>query len=598
LAISLSPSVNVKEIDLTTSIPAVATSIGATVGNYAWGPVLEPTLVSREDELVSTFGLPNDVTYADFFGAANFLAYASNLQVVRVVDAAARNASDNGTATAVIHNLTDFEAKNASATIDGWGSAVVAKYPGTYGNDITVEVADSTTFNNVRLTIGAVTGTAFAVGDTITGATSAATGTLVRIISANQIEVAPISGTFTIEAISSSGTGTSNITAIANWDETSVFDYAPDVNELAVIVKKAGAIQEKFIASTVAGTKDFQGNSIFVDDIIARQSSLIWANAPLLTGADVNGAANVYTLSGGVDSGVPTIGEYEAGWDQFANPETIDINLCIVANGGAAVGKYVTQNVAEVRLDCVAFVSPDKADVVGVSNAAELIAAQRGVGGNLNFSSSYAVIDGNYKYQYDRYNDVYRWVQLNGDVAGLCAHTDYVADPWFSPAGFNRGNIKNVVKLAFNPNKAERDLLFKNNINPIVTFKGQGTVLFGDKTAQTKPSAFDAINVRRLFITLEKAIATAAKYMLFENNTRQTREKFRSMVEPFLRDVKGRQGIYDFAVVADERNNTPQVIDSGEFRGDIYIKPARSIRTISLSFVAVRSGVSFKEVIG
>jgi len=599
MGLSLSPSVNVKEIDLTTSIPQVATSIGAIVGNYVWGAVDEPTLVTREDDLVSRFGLPNDVTAGDFFSGANFLAYSGNLQVVRVADANARNASDNGAAAAIVKNFTDFETKNGAATIDGWGSAIVAKYPGVYGNDITVDVADATTFNNARLVHGAVTGTAFALADTLTGGTSGAIGTIVRLVSATEVEVTVTSGTFTAnETITSSGTGTALVSSVSNWDVNSLFEYAPTGTELAVVVYKAGSVVESFLADTNSTAKDFQGNSIFVDTLVGRQSSYIWTNSPIMDGADVNLAANHYVLSGGVDSGVPTAGDYEAGWDLFANPDVLDVNLLITGAAGPTVGKYVIQNVAETRLDCVAFVSPNQSDVVNNVSAAANVAALRAVGGSLNLSSSYGVMDGNFKYQYDRYNDVYRWLPLNGDIAGLCAFTDHVADAWYSPAGFNRGNIKNVVKLAFNPNKAERDLLFKNSVNPVVTFKGQGTILFGDKTMQTKPSAFDAINVRRLFIVLEKAIATASKYSLFELNTAFTRSRFVQMVEPFLRDVKGRQGVYDFAVVADTRNNTPQVIDSGEFRADIYIKPSRSIRNISLSFVAVRTGVSFKEVIG
>ena len=213
-------------------------------------------------------------------------------------------------------------------------------------------------------------------------------------------------------------------------------------------------------------------------------------------------------------------------------------------------------------------------------------------------SSSYAVIDSGYKYQYDKYNDVYRHVPLNGDIAGLCARTDNVADPWYSPGGFNRGQIRGAVKLAFNPNQTQRDELYKARVNPVVTFPGQGTVLFGDKTAQAKPSAFDRINVRRLFIVLEKAIATAAKFQLFEFNDEFTRAGFRNLVEPFLRDVQGRRGITDFAVVCDDTNNTGEVIDRNEFRADIFIKPARSINFITLNFVATRTGVAFSEVAG
>jgi phage tail sheath protein FI len=217
---------------------------------------------------------------------------------------------------------------------------------------------------------------------------------------------------------------------------------------------------------------------------------------------------------------------------------------------------------------------------------------------NTHGSSSYAVMDSGWKYQYDKYNDVFRWIPLNGDMAGLCARTDLTNDPWWSPGGLNRGRIKNVIKLAFSPNKTERDVLYINGVNPVVTFPGDGTVLFGDKTMQAKPSAFDRINVRRLFIVLEKAIAKAAKYQLFEFNDEFTRAMFRNMVEPFLRDVQGRRGITDFKVVCDATNNTGEVIDRNEFIADIYIKPARSINFITLNFIATKTGVSFSEVGG
>jgi len=255
---------------------------------------------------------------------------------------------------------------------------------------------------------------------------------------------------------------------------------------------------------------------------------------------------------------------------------------------------YIIDNICEVRKDCVVFGSPQKADSVNNKDAADDIVEFR----NVVRSSSYAMMDSGYKYQYDKYNDIYRWVPLNGDVAGLVVRTDDVRDPWFSPGGFNRGQIKNVVKLGYNPRKAFRDVLYKAGVNPVVTFPGQGTVLFGDKTLLAKPSAFDRINVRRLFIVLEKAIATAAKFTLFEFNDEFTRAQFVNLVEPFLRDVQGRRGIYDFRVVCDESNNTGEVIDRNEFIGDIYIKPARSINFIQLNFVAVRTGVEFSEVVG
>jgi len=277
----------------------------------------------------------------------------------------------------------------------------------------------------------------------------------------------------------------------------------------------------------------------------------------------------------------------------FSNDETYDISLLPLGAASATVATYAIDNVAETRKDCVVFISPELADVVdNLGSEATDVTAFR----DTLPSSSYAVIDSGWKYQYDRYNDVYRWIPLNGDTAGLAVRTDFTNDPWFSPAGFNRGQIKNVVKLAYSPSKTDRDTLYKKGVNPIVSFPGQGTILYGDKTMLTKPSAFDRINVRRLFIVLEKAIATAAKYQLFEFNDPFTRAQFRNLVEPFLRDVQGRRGITDFKVVCDESNNTGEVIDRNEFVADIFIKPARAINFISLNFIATRTGISFEEV--
>ena len=307
-------------------------------------------------------------------------------------------------------------------------------------------------------------------------------------------------------------------------------------------------------------------------------------------------------ISGGTDGNATAPGPFQIGYDIFNNPEEVDISLVICGPHDGVVSRYVIDNIVEDRKDCVAFVSPQSSDCVNVPNLSTALTnvvrfrtTSDGINGR---SSSYAVMDSGWKYQYDKFNDVYRWVPLNADIAGLCVNTDNVRDPWFSPAGLNRGQVKNVVKLAWNPRRAQRDALYKNGINPVVNLPGQGTVLFGDKTLQVKPSAFDRINVRRLFIVLEKAIAAAAKYTLFEFNDEFTRAQFRNLVEPFLRDVQGRRGIYDFKVVCDTTNNTPEVIDRNEFIGDIYIKPARSINFITLNFVAARTGVQFDEIVG
>jgi phage tail sheath protein FI len=280
----------------------------------------------------------------------------------------------------------------------------------------------------------------------------------------------------------------------------------------------------------------------------------------------------------------------------FTNADVIDISLVVTADADVTVQQWVIDNIVNSRMDCVAFISPPASAVINQTGN-ELSNIQTW-NTSLSRSTSYAVADTGWKYMFDKYNNQYRWVPLNGDIAGLCVFTDSVRDPWWSPAGFNRGNLKNVVKLAWNPNKSQRDSLYSLGINPVASFPGNGTVLFGDKTLQAKPSAFDRINVRRLFIVLEKTIARAAQYSLFEFNDSFTQAQFVSMVTPYLRDVQGRRGITAFQVVCDSTNNTPQVIDSNQFVGDIYIQPARSINFIQLNFVAVGTGVSFNEIVG
>ena len=541
MAFSVSPSVEITEKDLTTSIPNLTTNNGCIVGNFAWGPVLEPVKVSREDELAKIFGKPTNTNYKDWFAAASFLSYSSSLWVVRVVDANAANATQNGTAGVVVKNLNDFNAQYT--TLAGGADHFIARYPGAAGNSITVEVVDATGF----------------------GA----------------------------------------------WQYKNLFDAAPDAanNELAVVVLFNGIPVENYLVSTTPGAKDADGNNIYIEDVINNQSQYIYvietvgqggaAPASLLSDVGAAGGHLVAALSGGADGNAPVVADYQAGWDVVANPQNYDITYLIQGGAPAQVGVYMIQNIAEVRKDCVAFVSPAEVDVVnaGVNTLANL-RALRQTGGAYNVSSSYGFLDGNYKYMYDKYNDTYRWVPLNGDTAGLAAQTSSLYDPWWSPAGYNRGHVKGVVKLAWNPTKADRDELALLNINPVINETGQGTVLFNDKTMLSKPSAFADLNVRMLFITIEKAIATAAKFLLFEFNDAFTRARFVNMVEPYLRSIKARRGIYDFRVVCDETNNTPQIIDSNAFVGDIYIKPSRVIRTIQLNFVAVRSGVDFKEIAG
>ena len=403
---------------------------------------------------------------------------------------------------------------------------------------------------------------------------------------------------------------------VSNFGNTSAND------ELHVVVSDEdgkftgvpGTILEVFQSvSRASDAKTNDGATNYYKTIINDNSAYVWwvndrTTAVSNTALNITSATSSVPMSismtfgsdGDNETNVP-VSVLSAGYDKFKSAEDVDISLIVAgkARGGTngqQMANYIIDNICEVRKDCVAFVSPDKADVVqnsGKDESNDIVEFR-----NSLTSTSYAVLDSGYKYQYDRYNDVYRYIPLNGDMAGLAVRTDDTRDPWFSPAGFNRGIIKNVIKLAYNPGKADRDILYKSGINPVVTFPGQGTLLYGDKTLLSKPSAFDRINVRRLFIVLEKAIARAAKFTLFELNDEFTRAQFKNLVEPFLRDIQGRRGIYDFKVVCDETNNTGEVIDRNEFVGDIYIKPARSINFIQLNFVAVRTDVEFSEIVG
>ena len=560
MAFQLSPGVNVSEVDLTTVVPSVATTVGGFAGKFNWGPVNEITIVSNEVQLVEKFGKPDANTHTSFFTAANFLSYGNDLRVVRSVGSTAKNASGTGT-TILIENRTDYEQNRANGSSS---ETFAAKYPGALGNGLKISIADFSCF----------------AGWTYE----------------DEFDSAPASSDYVVNA------GTSN-------DEIHIVV----VDSTGSITGTANTILEKFaFVSKASDAKKDDGSTNYYKEILNNNSKYVWwighpaagqtswgLTAVQQAAADPTGyfdlvAEFTTTLSSGND-GITTDSNLNASYDLFNNPDSVDVSLLM---GGDLTGDTVADNlisIAESRKDCIVFLSPEKTDVVdNAGNEATDIGTYR----DTITSSSFAVMDSGWKYQYDKYNDVYRWVPLNGDVAGLCARTDSERDPWFSPAGFNRGQIKNVVKLAWNPTKAERDTLYKVGVNPVVSFPGEGTVLYGDKTLLSRPSAFDRINVRRLFIVLEKAIARAARSSLFEFNDEFTRAQFVNLIEPFLRDIKGRRGIYDYRVVADTTNNTAEVIDRNEFIGDIYIKPARSINFIQLNFVATRTGVAFDEVVG
>jgi hypothetical protein len=650
MAFQVSPGVLVKEIDLTNVVPAVATSIGAIAGGFSQGPVDEIIPIGSEQELVSIFGKPYSTNFETWFTAANFLQYTNGLRVVRA-DTAAVNATADGTGLK-IKNDSDYDTNYAdgSGSVGNWA----AKFPGTYGNALGVSVCTNATAFE-QTTTSLVDDATLAAGDTsvtVDDGTEFSVGDIVYFQEADgsQYEVTAVAGNdLTIRQLDNANGGglksaiADNTAIRRRWKFYDLFDGAPGTStwatgkgvtsdEMHVVVydrtggitgfdsdvagQRTTAVIETFpFVSQAASSRTPQGGTNFYANVVNTGSLYVrWMDHdPSLTNAGTDLASgNAYastagdagvitsTLAGGTDDD-PTIGELDLAYDLFADADTVDINLVMAGTSPASTDgiTHATNliDLAESRKDIVVFISPRRADVVGVTTGAAQTNNVKGFFDNLS-SSSYAVFDSGYKYMYDKYNDVYRHVPLNGDIAGLCANTDNVAEPWFSPGGYNRGQIRGAVKLAYNPTKAERDILYPARVNPVCTFPGQGTVLFGDKTALSRPSAFDRINVRRLFIVLEKAIATAAKYQLFEFNDAFTQAQFRNLVEPFLRDVQGRRGITDFSVVADETNNTGEVIDRNEFVADIYIKPARSINFITLNFIAVRTGVSFSEIGG
>ena len=576
MAFQLSPGVLVTEKDLTLLVPAVSTTVGGFVGAFQWGPVDVVTLVDSETNLADQFQIPNDTVYKSWFTASNFLQYGNNLQLIRTVDkTTALNSVGNanidvsvnsGSALGtLILNEDDYDNNFSAASAN---AAWSGRFPGVLGNGLLVSLCDANTFSDWAY--------------------------------ATNFDEAPNTSPF----VSSLGGALDELHVIV-------------VDRTGVWTGTKNTVLERFpFVSKASDAKSPDGTSNFYKNVINNRSKYVWwrghfanvspagsawgstsAGTTFANTFSTVGSTGGYTsnLFGGVSADEPTAGNIMSGLSTFLNSELYDISLLPLGDANTQVISYAIQSIAEVRKDLVVFVSPEQGDVVdnAPTEATDVTAFRDTLP-----SSSYAVMDSGYKYQYDRFNDEFRFVPLNGDTAGLCVRTDFTTDPWFSPAGFNRGQIKNVVRLPFSPRLAERDTLYKKGVNPVVTFPGQGTVLFGDKTLLAKPSAFDRINVRRLFIVLEKAIATAAKFQLFEFNDAFTRAQFRNLVEPFLRDVQGRRGVTDFKVVCDETNNTGEVIDRNEFVGDIFIKPSRSINFIQLNFVATRTGISFEEVGG
>ena len=641
MAFQVSPGVLVQERDLTRIIPAVSTSIGAVAGEFRKGPLDEIVSISSENDLVDTFGEPDSNNFEVFFSAANFLQYSNSLRVVRAAQTNLVNATTTGCGLQ-IKNTTHYQDNYADGS--GVVGTFAARTAGAHGNTLLVSTCPSatayeeegaTTVNDGSTAVGDTTitvtdGTQLNVGDIISFSTTAATndyddGHQYRItnIATHDLTI--------VQKDSGSGGLLTTITNGANvrrrWryydsvgagpgTSTFVSDRSGSGDEIHVVVVDEdgdvtgvpGQVLETFEKlSKAADAKTPQGDSNYYPDVLyAKSQHVYWMDhntSGTNWGSNASGTTftavdtpTLESLSGGADGSSVTTGQKKTAYEKFQDAETVDVGLIIAGSGdGTHVENLIT--IAEIRKDAVVFASPERADVVNVSNS-ETQKDNVIDFFNSRSSSSYCVFDSGYKYMYDKYSDVYRFVPLNGDIAGLAARTDLVADSWFSPAGFNRGNVRGAVKLAFNPSKSQRDELYMKRINPVCTFPGQGTVLFGDKTALSSPSAFDRINVRRLFITLEKAISTASKFQLFEFNDEFTRANFRAIVEPFLREVQGRRGITDFLVVCDNTNNTGDVIDRNEFVAEIFVKPNRSINFIKLQFVATRTGVAFEEVAG
>jgi len=561
MAFQVSPGVQFKEIDATNVVPAVSSSIGGFAGSFNWGPVEELRTVSSEDELASVFGTPDHNTAKYFLTASSFLKYGSSLKVARVGTGLLNAVSVDDEAAAgtpvLIKNETDYAGKSS---LDGvW----FAKYAGALGNSLKVEVCSA--------------GGGYSGWD-------------------HKGNFAEAPGTSPYAAAIQSG----------SLDELHIVV----IDEDGLFSGTKGEVLESFgFLSQALDAKDINGKTLYYKEVINNQSNYIWfgehddvfseagqtVSAAGTAFASPN-AVKTYSLTGGSDATSVAHGDITGGLDLFADVDTVDVSLLFAypdANGADDIGDKLI-SVCEGRKDCMAFISPPIEDSVNSSTPVTDVLAYEGT----LTASSYASLDSGAVYVYDKFNDVYRWIGAAGLCAGLCANVDNVADAWFSPAGVNRGQLLGVAKLAYNPTQAQRDELYVGKVNPLVSFPGQGTMLFGDKTLAGRASAFDRINVRRLFIVLEKAISTAAKAQLFEFNDEFTRAQFRNLVEPFLRDVKGRRGCEDFKVVCDTSNNTSAVVDGNKFVADIFIKPSRSINFITLNFVATRSGVAFSEIAG
>ena len=591
----ISPGINITEKDLTTVVPNVATTIGGIVGVFGWGPALERTRITSENELVELYGEPDANNFEYFWPAANYLAYGNNLLVVRALENSALNSSVVAAGTAgtglLLENTDQYETKLGSLV-----DLFYAKYPGVRGDSLEVLAIDATGW--------AVAETGKAASLIARAAGTATTLQLQELKFLENFQGTP--GT-SADALNSSGSNDEMHVMVVD-KQGSFTNVSGEVLEIHGFVSKA------------VNARRVDGSNNYVVNVLKNESRYVYAGVPSAFTSASGGAAavvgslktsafeNLNAAEKSVIGGALTTGndgaavegtQLQLAYDQFDNADIVDVTLLMAGGSSGQNDALETAKkliaIAEARKDCVAFVSPQKASVVGQTSntliTTAVVSDKTAMG-----ASNYGIMDSAWKYQYDRYRDVFVNVPMNGDMAGLCARTDFTDDPWFSPAGYTRGSIKNIVKTTWEPRAADRDELYRNSVNPLVTQLGAGVILFGDKTMQVAPSAFDRINVRRLFIVLEKAISIAARQMLFEFNDPFTRAQFVNLIAPYLREIKGRRGITDFKVVCDSTNNTGQVVDTNNFVGDIFVKPTRSINFIQLNFVATRSDVSFSEV--
>lgn len=584
---SQSPAVVVKEVDLTGGVPNVQTSTGAYAGKFMWGPADQRTLVANEEQLIEEFGAPDTAHSINFHDAAYFLRYSNTLQLVRIADSSAGNAvSTTGQTSAyavgtytvpTVKNKTNFDAQLAS--LDSDGHTFIGRFPGTLGNSLRISVCPHST------------GDSAFNGWTYKGSFDAPPSTsnyaFDRDATFDEVHVAVVD-------INGEFSGTKG-TVLETYPYLSVATDAKNVDDGSSIYMK-DVLNER---SRYVHMVDFDSN--FTNYANAGTATTA-GTAKIFAGTDVRvSQISEYSFDSGTNSGTLSVGQYLTAFDLFEDKDVVEIDFLIAPGMGSRTDQTTVTNdliaTAVARKDCIVLTGPARTDVVNQTNEGTITTNITTTSDTFT-RSSFSVVTGNYLKVYDKFNDQFIQIPASSSIAGLMAETDRVAAPWFSPAGTRRGALLGVTSIDYNPNKTNRDVLYKAGVNPVSNLPGIGVILFGDKTALSRPSAFDRINVRRLFLTLERAIERAAKNVLFEFNDEFTRAEFVNIIEPVLRDVKGRRGITDFRIVADETVNTPAVVDRNEFIANIFIKPARSINFITLNFVAVRTGVSFEEVTG